>query len=200
MAFMIKIVVPSIGPRWITAVAVLSLAALCGLGDSWSLIDRLTPLMIAAGLITFPWGIWLSFHFRLIGQMRDSRLFAIHMGVALLFGICGILVVRDVVEAAAFIGANARSTVTTALVLDHHSTQRGTRKAFLLLAEGVKREVPITPELYDVIDRPHTSGDCLSLRQETGRWGLRRVRLPRPLIDQPFGVERYVSCPQRQNW
>lgn len=179
--------------RWIVAFVAALLTVLDLFAKRWSLIDQLVPLAVISGAIAFAWGIWLSLQLNLTGRVQDNRRVFVHILIAMFLGLSGIILVRDAVEALAFVGLDPRPTMTNGVVVDHYTLRRSGRRASVSLGPGTRVHVQITPELYALLDKSPPNGACLTIAVETGRWGLRRALVPRP-ADPPYGLDQYVPC------
>jgi hypothetical protein len=163
---------------------------LMGIFKDSSLIDPIPlPLTLIAAPVGFGFGAWVSG--RIIRRNAGNLVAIIAMPIlALLFAT---FLARTTYEELKFRGAQTTSAMEMAKVLSKDSKWK--RSAVVTFGNNTRDiSVPINTQLYSSLEPWRKPGrDCLQLRVQTGRDGVRRVISPN-LLASPLDLDHYQRC------
>jgi hypothetical protein len=166
-----------------------------------TLVDPIDPrLRFLCGSAFFGLGAWWSWRLSKLksaqpGWTRMAGLLAIPIFAIFI----GTYFARAAVGFVAFAGLNPPVTTEEAHVTDFRYGRYGGYFATASLGPGAREfEMKISSELYDALDPWRQPGrDCIVIRVQTGRAGIRRTMLPNLLFDEPISLDHYRNCSGR---
>ena len=181
--------------KWL-ALIVVGLAVLTVLTDSDGLVDRVPILYaIATGLLGFGGGLYGAY--QLLPQLETQgwRGYVAVITLPLLAVYFASEMGRFAFEKAAFAAFQPSEIAVEAPFVDMSSGRSGPH-AYVKIGPTSRRiRVSVTGDLYARLDAFRYPGrDCLTLKVQTGRFGVRRALIPAPLSGG-FGTEQFHPCP-----
>jgi hypothetical protein len=161
------------------------------------LLNHIDPyLTFAGGIAGLLLGLCCALLLRNVPTQQSEFRRAVGYLTIVALGIpIGTYLARELVETVAFFAVSPHATVIEAPVLrKRRGRYWGHTATFVENDEGREVDVNVTSELYERL-QPYSAParDCLVIRVETGRYGLRRSSLPN-FFDAPFGVEHFRRC------
>ena len=171
-------------------------AAEASVHDS-ALVETIAPALNAVGIgIGVCGGLWLSYLLSKAGDNGQPLRKLIAMATFPFLGaLVGAYSARLAQEIYAFTNVPERQYRQLAVVESKQSRYRYT--ASVVATDGNRLiEVRVTPALYQTLDPYRQRGtQCLDLRGEIGRAGIRRVGVPPRLLGPAIGRSALRSCP-----
>ena len=168
---------------------------LADLSQRANLVDHIPLAITAIGALTgAAFGAWVSLRiYRKLTREPSGRVAQAIILYPLVTLLIGTYAARFVVETVAFAGITPSAVEQEARVINLDTNWKD--KAGVSLGDGTREiDIRIDRELYSNLQPWRWPGrDCLSVRVETGRGGLRRIVTPN-YFEKAWGVKHYVLC------
>lgn len=182
----------------ITVIACFAIVAACAGFQRMVLVDPppiIVPIGFAiAGLVLGIWGSRSFNRARPDRQTGRDRLTLV--AIPLLAAFAGSYLAYFALATIAFDSDHSTRLDVVAQVVGKDNGRKGPRSAKVRLGpESREISIPVDSALYGKLDPYRSPGrDCLLLRIERSRSGVRRAIIPNLTLDKAWGVERYRRC------